>query len=202
MKSGKMNQNPSAKYLNWVADNYATLQLTFKKFCSNQRFIYDDDIFSDTILKVAEQIEKQPLKDSTPNGYLNYTFLSFKNNLKRERQYSRVKNRTEMTGITDAYEDYFNQHNDSSTIKVLKDLKQDFSILYVIKKAEQAFPAEWIYCFKLKFLYKLTYKQLQEKCPHIKNTRQKTIDVLHWLKENLTKEELDGAFDDFKGDFL
>ena len=196
------NNNPSADYLKWVADNYDDLKLTYKKFCSNQRFKYDDDIFSDTILKVAEQIDKQPLKDSTPNGYLNYTFLSFRNNLKREKQYSRVKNRIEMTGITDAYEDYFNNTNDSSTVKVLKDLKEDFSILYIIKKAEQVFPSEYIYCFKLKFLYKLTYKELQEKCPAIRNTRQKVIDVLHWLKENLSKEELDKAFSAFKGNFL
>ena len=196
------NNNPSSDYLNWVADNYDDLKLTYKKFCSNQRFKYDDDIFSDTILKVAEQIDKQPLKDSTPNGYLNYTFLSFRNNLKREKQYSRVKNRIEMTGITDAYEDYFNNTNDSSTVKVLKDLKEDFSILYIIKKAEQVFPSEYIYCFKLKFLYKLTYKELQEKCPAIRNTRQKVIDVLHWLKENLSKEELDKAFSAFKGNFL
>lgn len=196
------NNNPSADYLKWVADNYDDLKLTYKQFCSNQRFKYDDDIFSDTILKVAEQIDKQPLKDSTPNGYLNYTFLSFRNNLKREKQYSRVKNRIEMTGITDAYEDYFNNTNDSSTVKVLKDLKEDFSILYIIKKAEQVFPSEYIYCFKLKFLYKLTYKQLQEKCPAIRNTRQKVIDVLHWLKENLSKEELDKAFSAFKGNFL
>lgn len=196
------NNNPSADYLKWVAENYDDLKLTYQKFCSNQRFKYDDDIFSDTILKVAEQIDKQPLKDSTPNGYLNYTFLSFRNNLKREKQYSRVKNRIEMTGITDAYEDYFNNTNDSSTVKVLKDLKEDFSILYIIKKAEQVFPSEYIYCFKLKFLYKLTYKELQEKCPAIRNTRQKVIDVLHWLKENLSKEELEEAFNAFKGNFL
>lgn len=202
MTGMEVNNNPSADYLNWVADNYDNLKLTYQKFCSHQRFKYDDDIFSDTILKVAEQIDKQPLKDSTPNGYLNYTFLSFKNNLKREKQYSRVKNRIEMTGITDAYEDYFNNANDSSTVKVLKDLKEDFSILYIIKKAEQVFPSEYIYCFKLKFLYKLTYKQLQEKCPAIRNTRQKVIDVLHWLKENLSKEELDKAFSAFKGNFL
>ena len=107
----------------------------------------------------------------------------------------------EITGLTKQYEDYYNGHNDSSTVKIMKDLKEDFSVLYLLRLVEDNFDSEHLYCFKMKFLYKLTYKQLQRQT-NIKNSRQKVIDVIHWLKDNLSKNEVEKAFDEFKGDFL
>ena len=195
------NKLTADKFLNWVGEHHDELQYRYKKFCSNHRLIYDDDVFSDTILKCYNLIEKNGINDDSEKGYDDYLFVAFRNNLKREKQYSRNAKKKEIENVNDKYEDYYNNTNDSPTKKILKDLKEDYSTLYIINKVEENFPKEYTYCFKLKFLYKLTYKQLQ-KLSKVKNSRQKVIDVIHWLKENLSKQELDDAFNEFKGNIL
>ena len=196
-----MSKEKADKFIEWVGNNYDELQYRYKKFCSNTRITYDDDVFSDTIVKCFNLIEKNGINDDTPKGYDDYLFKAFKNNIKREKQYSRVAKKKEIPDVPTAYEDYYNNYNDSPTKKIMRDLKEDFSALYVIKKVEEQFPPEYVYVFKLKFLYKLTYKELQKKS-NVKNSRQKVIDVIHWLKENLTKQEVEKAFEDFKGEIL
>lgn len=47
----------------------------------------------------------------------------------------------------------------------------------------------------------MTYKQLTDKTG-IKGVRQKILDVKQWLKDNLTKEEINKAFQLAYGDLL
>ena len=81
--------------------------------------------------------------------------------------------------------------------KVESDLYKDFAVLYLLKRAEQQFDPETFYLFNLKFIGQYTYKQLQE---HVKAKaiRQRVAEVKRWLKENVTKEEIDDAFNIFK----
>lgn len=192
--------NQQEFFLDYVARNYDALTEKFKKYCSNQRYTWNEDIFSDTILKVHDIIGKKGLEDLTDQGMDNYIFMSFKNNIKRDKVYYRNRQRKEIPDLTQQYDDYYNQTNDPVTTKILKDLKEDFSVLYILRKVEDNFPSDYSYCFKIKFLYKLTYKELQEKCNHvgIKNTRQKVLDVLRWTKENITKDEVNKAFEEFR----
>lgn len=195
-----MNTNAD-RFLSWAGKNYDYQKDKLQKWCSHNKYRFDEDIFSDTIIKVYDIIQRNDIKDPSDKGFDDYFFIAFKNNLKREKEYCRTKNRMEITGLTKQYEDYYNNANDSSTVKIMKDLKEDFSVLYLLRLVEGNFDSEHLYCFKMKFLYKLTYKQLQRQT-NIKNSRQKVIDVIHWLKNNLTKDELEKAFELFKGDFL
>lgn len=189
------------EYLKWIGENYDYQKTKLQKWCSNSKYKWDDDVFSDTIVKVHDYIEKHGLRDGTPTGFDNYLFISFKNNIKREREYSRNKNRVELPELSKCYEEYYNEYNDSATVKIMRDLKEDFNALFILRLVEDNFDSEHVYCFKLKFLYKLTYRQLQEKTK-IKNSRQKVIDVLHWLRQHVSKEQLDAAFEQFKGNIL
>lgn len=194
----------TSTYLEYIDKHYNELKERFKKFCSNQHYQFDEDIFSDTLLKIYDIVEKKGLEDMTDGGIENYLFMSFKNNLKREKQYYRNRAKKEITGLSETYDEYYNENNDPPTHKIINDLYQDFSVIYIIRKVEEQFPSEYVYCFKLKFLYKLTYKELQEKAKRvsIKNSRQKTVDVIRWARENISKEEVDKAFDEFKKDFF
>ena len=80
-------------YLVWVGKNLTQLQDRMKKYCASQRLEYDEDIFSDTYLKIYEKIRKNGLQDTTEEGMLNYTFIAFKINTLREPQYARNKKR-------------------------------------------------------------------------------------------------------------
>lgn len=102
----------------------------------------------------------------------------------------------EDSDINNKYEEYYNANNDSSEIKVLKDLKEDFSALYIALKAESNCPPEHYHLWKVKNFMGLTYKQLQAKT-NDRQCRQKVLTVKNWLKANITKEEINQAFENF-----
>ena len=54
------------------------------------------------------------------------------------------------------------------------------------------------YLFKLKHLCGMTYKELSEKTK-IPNSRKKVLTVMHWLKKNVTKKEIEKKFDETYG---
>lgn len=191
----------SEQFLIWIGENYTYQKEKLQKWCAHNKYKFEEDIFSDTIVKVHDYIEKHGLRDGTPTGVDSYFFISFKNNLKRELQYSRNKNKIELPELNKKYEDYYNEHYDSATVKIMKDLQEDFSTLYVLRLVEDNFCAEDVYVFKMKFLYNLTYKELAQRTK-VKNSRQKIINIIHWLKANLSKEDLEKFFDEFKGNIL
>lgn len=191
-------------YLQWFGKNYATLKRKYSTYCALNKYTWDEDIFSDTYLKIYNTIRRNGLKDTTPQGFDNYTFLSFRTNIKREGQYARNTKRDrnipddDLNGL---YEEYYNGNNVSALDKIKSDLFKDFSILYIMMMVESNFDNEHFYLFRIKTLGNLTYKQLQERTK-IKASRQKVIDVKNWLKENLTKDDIKKAFNDVYGNLL
>jgi hypothetical protein len=192
------NEKLAIRYLEWISTNYNELQLHLKKYCSNQRYKWDEDVFSQTYLNVYERIQKKGLEDPTEQGFLNFTFISFKFNTIRASQYCSVKKRIDKNDdeINKMYEDYYNANNDTSDVKVMRDLKTDFSALYLAQKAEENCEVENYRLWKMKMFMNLTYKQLAEKTGD-KQSRQKVLQVKNWLKEHISKKEIDKAFDDF-----
>ena len=85
--------------------------------------------------------------------------------------------------------------------KLKSDLYKDFATLYLLHSAEQQFDQESFYLFKLKTFEKITYKELQMKTG-IKGVRQKVIAVKNWLRENISKEEVNKAFQEIYGDII
>lgn len=195
-----MNIKQQETFMECVGAHYNRLKDKFQRYCKNQHYQFDEDVFDDTIVKVYDLIGKKGLNDLSPEGIENYLFMAFKQNTKREKVYYRNRKKAEIEDLNVAYDDYYNQHNEPANNKILRDLKEDFSVLYVIRKVEDNFDEEHSYCFKMKYLYKLTYKQLQEKCAkmNIRNSRQKCIDVMRWSKENITEQEVEKAFELFK----
>ena len=192
------NEKLAQRYLEWVSANYNELQLHLKKYCSNQRYKWDEDVFAQTYLNVYERIKKKGLEDPTEQGFMNFTFISFKFNTIRASQYCSVKKRIDKNDdeINKMYEDYYNANNDTSDVKVMRDLKTDFSALYLAQKAEENCNPEYFRLWKMKMFMNLTYKQLAEKTGD-RQSRQKVLQVKNWLKEHISKKEIDNAFDDF-----
>lgn len=192
-------------FLQHINDNYNLLKNKFKKFCIEKNLQWDEDIYSDTIVKCHDTIDRNgKMADNSPQGIENYLFMSFRTNLRREKLYARVAARdsnltTEEVNML--YEDYFNDHNDSPTVKLKNDLYIDFATLYICHVVDENFDAKHSYLFRLKYLCNLTYKELAERTK-IKGSRQKVITVRQWLKDNLTKEEINDAFNKMYDDLL
>ena len=191
-------------FIRYIGDNYERLINKYRKFAHLNNYKWDDDVYQDTILKCYERIKKQGgLADNTDKGIENYFFLSLRNNLKREGQYSRNKKRVvkEEGELKREYGEYLENNTTPIEEKIRSDLFKDFSTLYIMQKAEQNFDPESFHAFATKTLCNLTYSQLQERT-HIKGARTKCIDVKNWLTENISKEEITDAFNEQFGDFF
>lgn len=193
------NDEQATNFLRWLNINYDYQLNKLKAFCNDKQYKWDDDIFSSTYLNIYELILKNGLKDPSDNGFDNYLFIAFKTNLKREGQYSRNAKRKETDNLNIKYEEYFNRNNDSEEVKLISDLKKDFTVLYILKAVEENFPPEHFYIFRLKFFENLTYKELIERTG-TKSARTKFLDVKSWLKENIKRKDIDKAFEKKYGD--
>ena len=198
------NLKDSDKFLKFVGDNYEKLKFKYFNFCREKGYTWDEDIFSDTILKVYDSIEKKGcLKDNSEYGMECYFFLSFRNNIKRENMYARNvkrdKNITSDNDINSMYEDWYNSTQISGNDKLLNDLYVDFATLYILHKVEANFDSMSYYLFRIKYLSRLTYKQVAEKTK-LKGTRAKIIEVKNWIKENVSFDEVKSEFYKFYSD--
>ncbi len=201
MTSG--NTTDATKFINYINDHYDELKNRFKAFCNDKKYQFDIDIFQDSIIKCYTLIEKQGyLKDTSDKGIENYFFMSFKQNLQREKQYARNQKRdSNITDVDATYEDFANKNKLTTNDKLLSDLYKDFATLYLIMQVEANFDEEHFYLFKLKTFTNMTYAQLAKKT-NAKGIRQKVVAVKNWLKENVTKEEIKKAFELEYGDLF
>lgn len=195
------NKQQADKFLKWINDNYQIQKDKLQAFCNDKKYEFDEDIFSDTYLKIYDKIMKYGIKDDSDKGFDNYMFISFKINTIRATQYAAVAKRDgNVVNLSGAYEQYKNTEL-SQEEKLKSDLKKDFYTLYLLHKAEANFDEESFYLFKLKVFEKITYKQLQEKTG-IKGCRQKVVNVKNWLKENVSKKEIEKEFQEIYGDLF
>ena len=193
-------------FLNYINDNYNKLKNKYWKFCQEKQYTWDEDIFSDTILKCYDAIiKKGELKDKTTQGIESYFFMAFRNNIMNERRYSRVKkrdNNINSDNINALYEVWFNETYCDARMKIVNDLFVDFSILFILTMVESNFDNEHFYLFKLKTLVpNMTFKKLQE-TTKIKSSRKKVLEVTHWVKDNITKEDIRNLFYEMYGDII
>ena len=191
-------------FLLHINDNYERLRGRYMKFCHEKQYQWDEDIFSDTIVKCYDTIKRKGrLDDNTPDGIENYFFKSFKINLQREKQYSRNAKRD--LNLTDSlesiYEDYYNNSNITPTEKIRNDSWKDFATLYIMMAVEQQFDYEHFHLFQLKMLCNLTYRELAQKT-NSKGVRNKVLAVKQWVKDNISKEQIKRAFDEQYGKML
>lgn len=189
------NEQMKSAFLQWIGDNYQQQREKLMKFCSNKHLTFDDDILSDTTLKIAEKILKHSIEDCSEQGFEKYLFKSFKMNVLREQQYSRNARRdSNVTEVGELWEDYCNNTMVTAQEKLLSDLKKDFSAIFILSKVESEFGSSLARLFTLKYYNGLTYKQLNIMHPDFKKLRDTLLNMKRWAIENISKEEIDKAF--------
>ena len=189
-------------FINYINDHYEELFGRFQAFCLDKKYKFDEDIFQDTILKCYNLIQRKGLEDISNKGIENYFFMSFKQNLQREKQYARNQKRDgNVIDLSGAYSEYLETLL-TQREKLKSDLYKDYACLYLLSKAEEHFDDEHFYLFRLKTFDKnMTYQKLQDKTG-LKGVRQKVVDVKNWLKHNVSQSEVRREFEAIYGDFL
>lgn len=188
-------------YFNTLQTNYNKLKQICKDVCARNKEKFSEDIFQDTIVQVHKIIQKKgQLDDMSEKGILNYMTRSYVNNLRCEKRYAYIKKRD--NNITqDEFNERYERSMSSREEKIIKDLLEDFSVLYIMKMVELNFDNEHYYLYKLKMLCNQTYKQIHDKTK-IKKSRDKIIEVNKWVRENLTRDIIKQEFFDIYGDLI
>ena len=201
----KKKLNDHDYFLDYISKHYNQLKMKYLRFCTEKHYKFDEDVYSNTILKCYDTIKKNgKLKNKTPHGIESYFFLAFRNNTFLEAISPRSAKRdwnVDNEQLNELYEEYSNNHNCSSNAKIANDLFTDFSVLYIMSCVEDNFDSEHFYLYRIKTLCGMTFKQLEEKTK-VKDSRKKFVAVQRWVKENIKKEDIKKLFYEKYGDLI
>lgn len=180
-------------YFTCINQNYNNLKQVCKDVCKRNKEQYSEDALNDTVIQVHKIIQKKgKLDDMSDNGIMRYFVRSYVNNLRMEKRYAYHKKR-DYNITQEEFNDRYEQSLSSKRDKIIKDLLEDFSVLYIMKLVELNFPPEQLYLYKLKMICNKTYKQIHDET-RIKKSRDKIIEVNKWVKQNLTRDVIKKEF--------
>lgn len=192
---------PEDVYFTCINKNYNNLKQVCKDVCKRNKEQYSEDALNDTVIQVHKIIKKKgKLDDMSDNGIMRYFVRSYVNNLRMEKRYAYHKKR-DYNITQEEFNDRYEQSLSSKRDKIIKDLLEDFSVLYIMKLVELNFPLEQLYLYKLKMICNKTYKQIHDET-RIKKSRDKIIEVNKWVKQNLTRDVIKKEFFDIYGDLI
>lgn len=188
-------------YFTCISQNYNNLKQVCKDVCKRNKEQYSEDALNDTVIQVHKIIQKKgKLDDMSENGIMRYFVRSYVNNLRMEKRYAYHKKR-DYNITQEEFNDRYEQSLSSKRDKIIKDLLEDFSVLYIMKLVELNFPPEQLYLYKLKMICNKTYKQIHDETK-IKKSRDKIIEVNKWVKQNLTRDVIKNEFMSIYGDLI
>ena len=192
---------PEDIYFTCLNKNYNNLKQVCKDVCKRNKEQYSEDALNDTFIQVHKIIQKKgKLDDMSDNGIMRYFVRSYVNNLRMEKRYAYHKKR-DYNITQEEFNDRYEQSLSSKRDKIIKDLLEDFSVLYIMKLVELNFPPEQLYLYKLKMICNKTYKQIHDET-RIKKSRDKIIEVNKWVKQNLTRDIIKKEFFDIYGNLI
>ena len=192
---------PEDIYFTCIKKNYNNLKQVCKDVCKRNKEQYSEDALNDTVIQIHKIIQKKgKLDDMSDNGIMRYFVRSYVNNLRMEKRYAYHKKR-DYNITQEEFNDRYEQSLSSKRDKIIKDLLEDFSVLYIMKLVELNFPPEQLYLYKLKMICNKTYKQIHDKT-RIKKSRDKIIEVNKWVKNNITRDVIKKEFMSIYGDLI
>ncbi len=178
------NSEQASRFLQFANENYDDYKKKWAKYLYDKQVDFDEDVFSDTILKVYDYIEKNGINDTTDSGLANYWFKSFNTNIKREKQYSRNVNRDKNIDATEELSKEMNGEYELK-LKIRRHVYEDWSIFYILRLVENNFDSISFHCFRLYYILdKMTYSKLRE-ITKVPDSKKRVVTIKNWLKDNL-----------------
>lgn len=191
-----IKEEQARRFLNVANNNYIKCKKQWMKYFNDKLVEFDEDVFSESILKVYDLILKNGIKDDTEEGMLNYWFMSFQMNTRREQQYSRNSQRDKNV---DVFEELNQKENgdEELKLKIRNQVYDDFAVIYILEKIEGQIDPTAFYVFRLYYLLpKMTYEKLRN-LTKIKNCKKLVLDTKKYVQQTITKDEILKAFNDY-----
>ena len=183
----------SSRFLKFANDHYEDYKKKWAKYLYDRQVDFDEDVFSETVLKVYDYINTNGIKDDSDSGLANYWFKSFNTNIKREKQYSRNVNRDKNIDATEELSKEMNGE-DELKLKIRRHVFEDWSIVYILRLVEDNFDSISFHCFRLYYILdKMTYSKLRE-ITKVPDSKKRVVTIKNWLKDNLTKQQMEKEF--------
>lgn len=190
------NDSQAQQFLMFANDNYEDFKKKWSTHIYERQLDWDEDVFSDTILKVYDYIQKNGIADDSPQGLANYWFKAFMINIKREKQYSRNAYRDLNVDASEELDKEFNGEDERKQ-KIKNDVFDDWLTYNILLIVEQKFDEKSFYCFRLYYLYKkMTYEKLRQ-ITKVKDCKKRVTTIKKWLQENLDKHKLEKEFNKY-----
>ena len=183
----------SSRFLKFANEHYEDYKKKWAKYLYDRQVDFDEDVFSETVLKVYDYINTNGIKDDSDSGLGNYWFKSFNTNIKREKQYSRNVNRDKNIDATEELSKEMNGE-DELKLKIRRHVYEDWSIVYILRLVEDNFDSISFHCFRLYYILdKMTYSKLRE-ITKVPDSKKRVVTIKNWLKDNLTKQQMEKEF--------
>lgn len=183
----------ASRFLNFANDHYDDYKKKWAKYLYDKQVDFDEDVFSETVLKVYDYINTNGIKDDSDSGLANYWFKSFNTNIKREKQYSRNVNRDKNIDATEELSKEMNGEYELQ-LKIRRHVYEDWSIFYILRLVEDNFDSISFHCFRLYYILdKMTYSKLRE-ITKVPDSKKRVVTIKNWLKDNLTKQKMEKEF--------
>ena len=187
------NSEKAKRFLKFANDHYEDYKKKWAKYLYDRQVDFDEDVFSETVLKVYDYINTNGIKDDSESGFANYFFKAFNINIKREKQYSRNVNRDKNIDATEELSKEMNGE-DELKLKIRRHVFEDWSIVYILRLVEDNFDSISFHCFRLYYILdKMTYSKLRE-ITKVPDSKKRVVTIKNWLKDNLTKQKMEKEF--------
>ena len=179
------NQEKAEKWMEYIGTVYEEYQSFFEKGG------VEEDVLNDTIIKCYDAIRRNGLEDDSEQGMKNYLFMAMRRNKIAVFNDSYRKRKVCIDDVKTDIEDC------DYTSQLLPQIYSDFVACYLENKVGEVFPAEDAYCWRVKqFVPQMTYKKIAD-VTGIKRAKAKVVGINKWLINNVSKEEIDAAFEEF-----
>lgn len=199
----QQGQSHAGEFIDYIGTHYNEMERLLLAYCRNRGEEFSHDIFHQTFLNCYETISRKgKMDDPSPKGMRDYFFKAFKFNVMREKQYARNKNRASVEDFVTAWESFL-ESCPSEDEKVEEDMRKDFGAWYIATRAEEAamegaIDIEAFHLWRIKTFMGYTYQQLGE-VTGAERVREKVLSVKHWLKENISRQDITDAFNERYG---
>ena len=184
------NKDVADKWLQYIGTIYEEYRKKYFKMANDLNYNVNEDMLNDTILACYNSIARNNLSDTTEQGMRNYLFRAFKVNLNAVSNYDKRKDVVDdLTALAEQYE----FQGEATYNKIKKQLFEDYSVIYLLNKVEDNFDTITFHCFRLKTMLPCTYQRLRE-ITKVKDAKKRVVNVMHWVRQNITKNEIIKAF--------
>ena len=174
------------KWIQYIGTIYEEYRMKYFKMANDLNYKVSEDMLNDTILACYNSIARNNLSDTTEQGMRNYLFRAFKVNLNAISSYDKRKDVVDdLTALAEQYEN----QGETTYNKIKKQLFEDYVLIYILEQVENNFDTITFHCYRLKTMLPCTYQRLRE-ITKIKDCKKRVVNVMKWVRNNITKKEI------------